>query len=108
MNIKSACILASLACTAMATIAAPALAYTVETTGFISSPTNFNGFEYSGNISFSNGQYTEGGITVQHNPTIQTPGYLYPISSLSYFNNFGTFLNGQGSNFWYGWGFAGY
>jgi|SRR5215216_4728686 len=77
-------------------------AYTVETTNFISSPTNFAGFEPS-NISYSQvQQYSEDGITIQH---IGAPGYIVD----------GTYLfpgiwpsGGQGNRFWYGFGAQGY
>jgi hypothetical protein len=79
----------------------PSLAYTVETSNFIASPTYFNGFEgTTPGSTFSNGKYSEGGIDVQ-----QPAGNRNGITGLASFNYF---LNGQGNNFWYGYGWVGY
>jgi PEP-CTERM motif len=84
-------------------LAGPASAgITVETSNFIASPTNFNGFECVGGCTTSNGYYTEDGISVGHFQAGSFAG-IYP------FSDFRTpFTNGQGSNFWYADGQYGY
>jgi PEP-CTERM motif len=63
-------------------------AITVETTNFISSPTNFNGFSSLPNSYPSNTPYTEGGITVEY------------VGSTVIFNSI-AFPGSSGQN-WYG------
>jgi hypothetical protein len=57
--------LALLAGSALLSVPAQA-ALVVHTSAFISSPTNFNGFEGIGSFTDYHGPYTEGGITVQY------------------------------------------
>jgi hypothetical protein len=84
-------------------LAGPASAgITVQTSAFISSPTNFNGFECPVSCSNSNGTYTEDGISVLHNPNTGSG-----VTSFSDFNP-PFFISDQGSHFWYGGGTRGY
>jgi hypothetical protein len=73
--------------------AAPALAVTVETTSFISSPTYFNGFEGLGSTASypANTPYSEGGITVQY--VGSAPNQIATLTS--------GWVGLQGHNSWY-------
>lgn len=67
-----------------------ATAAVLETGSFISSPTNFNGFEGIGPASYpSNTPYTEGGITVQY------------VGNASIWTTYTSSIGGQGSYGWY-------
>jgi hypothetical protein len=82
----------------------PSFAVVLETTNFISSPTNSTSFEFGAGFSFVGGVYSEGGISVAHVPGPSAAG----INPLASFHSLGVFFNSDGNNFWYGWGQTGY
>ena len=72
-----------------------AYAVTVETSDFISSPADFDGFESFTQTFVGNGPYTEGGITVQYVGT-PTGG-----TSSGIWTTFTNGIGGQGNHGWY-------
>jgi hypothetical protein len=103
-------ILVSAVVAAMSFVTSSALAISVETTNFISSPTYFNGFEgISSSPAFSNGNaypanqdYSEGGITVREVSVGNGNGYGNVwIANASSFG-------GQGNYVWFAADQAGY
>jgi hypothetical protein len=83
-------------------VMAPAQAITVETTNFISSPANFNGFEGIGSTFFpTNTPYSEGGITVTYVGVSLGFGGIWTgyTSGIGGEGNFGWYPNGTGAGY---------